>query len=265
MNNSPIRYFGGKNGFANKIIDYFPDNYEDMSYIEPYFGSGGIYFHKNPSKIEIINDIYDNVYSLFKVLIDKELFDRFKNKCDLTLYSEKLLNEYNKDLEKELDIEERAYKFFYTNRVSYNGIGGLSISHIVRRGMSKSISDYLSSIDKLFDIHNRLSNTIILNRDAIDIIKNNDKNNIFIYLDPPYVLATRSSGSYKHDYTDEDQDNLIEILKDIKNSKILLSGYNNDKYSILEDIGWKRVDIEIKTQNNNIKGRSKIESLWSNY
>ena len=29
--------------------------------------------------------------------------------------------------------------------------------------------------------------------------------------------------------------------------------------------GYKRIDMEIKTQNNNREGKSKVESLWMNY
>jgi DNA adenine methylase len=59
--NSPIKYFGGKNGFANKIIDYLPNNYKDMIYVEPFCGSAAILFHKNRSQVEIINDIDNNI------------------------------------------------------------------------------------------------------------------------------------------------------------------------------------------------------------
>ena len=52
--NSPIKYFGGKNGFANKIMEYFPLNYENMNYIEPFCGSAAMLFHKKISPIEIM-------------------------------------------------------------------------------------------------------------------------------------------------------------------------------------------------------------------
>lgn len=262
---SPIKYFGGKNGFANKIIEYFPENYASMDYIEPFCGSAAMLFSKEKSPIEIINDIDENIYSLFKILIDKNLFEEFKNLCDLSLYSEKINKEYKNDLKKDISLLERAYKFFYINRTSYNGVGGFSASNVIRRNISKSVSDYLSSIDGLLEVHNRLSSTIIHNTDALELIKKWDKENIFMYLDSPYANETRSSGRYKHDFSDEMQDKYLNILKEIKNAKLLISGYNCERYSILERFGFKRVDMEIKTQNTNRKGKSKIESLWMNY
>lgn len=262
---SPIKYFGGKNGFANKILEYFPSEYKTMNYIEPFCGSAALLFHKERSQVEIINDLDNNIHSLFKVLIDKELFSQFKDMCDLTPYSEKLLKEFTQELKSDISIIERAYKFFYCNRVSYNGLGGFSSSGVVRRNMSKSVSDYLSSIDGLYDVHNRLSGVVIHNTDALRLIEKWDKENTFMYLDPPYALETRSSGGYKHDMSDDDQDKFLNVLLSIKNAKVLVSGYNCDRYSTLEDNGWKRIDMEIKTQNNNRVGKLKIESLWFNY
>lgn len=263
--NSMIRYFGGKNGISNKILEYFPNDYEKMSYIEPFAGSAALLFHKNRSNVEIINDLDDNIYSLFKVMIDKNLFEKFKNMCDLTPYSEKLLKEYTQSLKTELDIVERAYKYFYCNRVSYNGLGGFSASGVVRRNMSKSVSDYLSSIDGLYNTHDRLSGVVVHNTDALGLIQKWDKENTFIYSDSPYANETRSAGRYKHDMTNDDQDKYLNVLLNIKFAKILISGYNCDRYSVLENNGWKRIDMEIKTQNNNRKGKSKVESLWFNY
>jgi DNA adenine methylase len=263
--NSPIKYFGGKNGFANKILEYFPNEYEKMSYIEPFCGSSALLFHKNRSQVEVINDLDNNIYSLFKVLIDKNLFSQFKGLCDLTPYSEDLLKEYTKDLKSDLLLLDRAYKFFYCNRVSYNGVGGFSTSPVVRRNMSKSVSDYLSAIDGLYNINNRLSGVVVHNMDALKLISKWDKDNTFMYCDSPYANETRIAGRYKHDMTDDNQDEYLKVLLSIKNAKMLISGYNCERYSILDKNGWTRIDMNIKTQNNNRKGKSKIESLWFNY
>ena len=264
--NSIIRYFGGKNGFANRILPYFPTNYKSMDYVEPFCGSAAMLFHKEKSPIELINDIDKNIYSLFKVIIDRELFLQFKELCDLSIYSEDVLKEYTKNLkEKELSILERAYQFFYCNRVSYNGVGGFSTSSCIRRNMSKSVSDYLSSIDGMYEIHNRLSSVMVHNMDALELIKKWDRGNVFMYLDSPYANEVRSAGRYKHDFTDENQDKYLEVLLNIKNAKLLISGYKCERYEILEKNGFKRVDMEIKTQNTNRVGKSKIESLWMNY
>jgi DNA adenine methylase len=262
---SIIKYFGGKNGFANKILEHFPTNYQNLNYIEPFAGSAALLFHKQSSPIEVINDLDSNLIALYNTIINPDSFEQFKRVLDLTPYSEELHYTWLKDLKGELTQLERAYKYFYVNRTAYNGLGGFSISSVIRRGMSKPVSDYLSAIDGLPQVHNRLSKVIVTSRDGIELIKKWDVDNTFIYSDSPYANETRSAGRYKFDFTDEMQDKYLDVLVSLKSAKILVSGYACDRYKRLEDAGYTRIDMEIKTQNTNRKGKSKIESLWKNY
>ena len=64
--NSIIRYFGGKNGMAKNILEYFPNKGSYNTYIEPFGGSFGVALHNpNIPTNEIYNDLDHNVYSLF--------------------------------------------------------------------------------------------------------------------------------------------------------------------------------------------------------
>ena len=171
--NSPIRYYGGKGGMYKQILDAFPSDFgKDVNtsndgsadiYIEPFGGSATILFHKKPSPIEIYNDLEHNVYSLFLVLSKASYFKTFKQKCDLAYYSREVFTHYVERLRgKDLSIEDRAFMFFYVNRVSYNGVGSFScIVNAVRRGMSKPVSDMLSTVDRLSEIHMRLKSVIV--------------------------------------------------------------------------------------------------------
>ena len=262
---SPIKYFGGKNGFANKILEQFPTNYSTLNYIEPFAGSAALLFHKESSPIEVINDLDSNLVSLYNVIRDKDKFEEFKRVLDLTPYSEEIHFNWIKDLKGDISEIERAYKYFYVNRTAYNGVGGFSISSVIRRGMSKPVSDYLSAVDGLYGVHNRLSKVVVTSRDGIELIKKWDVDNTFIYSDSPYANETRSAGRYKFDFTDDMQDRYLDVLCGISSAKVLVSGYRCDRYSRLEQNGYVRIDMEIKTQNTNREGKSKIESLWRNY
>lgn len=80
--------------------------------------------------------------------------------CELALYSETLSNEFIERLrvqEAQLSQPQRAFMFWYVNRTRHNGVGGFSINTTVRRGMSKSTSDMLSSVAGLPALHDRLS------------------------------------------------------------------------------------------------------------
>jgi DNA adenine methylase len=264
---SLCRYFGGKgNGLREIIYSHFPPKSSYSVYAEIFGGGASVLLRKPPFGIEVYNDLEQNVYSLFKVVSDKSLFPRFKEMCDLAIYSHQLRDEYRQDLKKDIDIVERAYKYFYVNRASINSVGGFSAStECVRRGMSKSVSDFLSAIDGLKELHNRLSRVIIENVDGIELIKKYDRPKVFMYLDPPYAWSTRGSTRYTVDMSDKQQEELITILLNLKHAKILLSGYDCKEYERLTNNGWEKISFDVKTQTGNRKAKTKTEVLWKNY
>jgi DNA adenine methylase len=261
---TPIKYFGGKGTMFKNIVNKFPSEYN--TYIEPFGGSYSVGLSLNPPPpIEIYNDLEKNVYTLYKVLSDKDLFCNFKKLCDLSLYSEELRKEYKILLKNEiLDDVKRAFYYFYINRTSHNGTGGFSVNKVVRRNMSKSVSDFLSSIDRLDELHLRLSRIIIRNTDGIELIRKYNDNSVFIYADPPYEQSTRTSARYVVDMDNEKQKEFLDVCKESK-SKILISAYACDLYDELLNHGFKRYDFSVKTIGGDFKKKNKIETLYYNY
>lgn len=272
--NSPIRYFGGKNGMACKILKYFPKESSYNTYIEPFGGSFGVALHNpNIPPIEIYNDLDNNVYSLFRTLVDKEMFAEFQKLSDLIIYSEKLRKAFKQDLKEipfneddKLSIVHRAFKFFYVNRTSRNGIGGFSINTCIRRNMSKSCSDMLSTIEGLPKLHDRLSKVIVTNQDGIKLInKYSQREDVFIYADPPYHQSTRTETRYNVDMNDDEQERFIDECVNAK-CKILISGYDCDAYKRLEENGFIKIKFIVHTMSGNRKTKKdKVEYLWMNY
>lgn len=272
--NSPIRYFGGKNGMASKILKYFPKEGSYNTYIEPFGGSFGVALHNpNIPPIEIYNDLDNNVYSLFRTLVDKEMFVEFQKLSDLIIYSEKVRKVFKQDLKEipfneddKLSIVHRAFKFFYVNRTSRNGIGGFSINTCVRRSMSKSCSDLLSTIEGLPKLHDRLSKVIVTNQDGIKLIsKYSQREDTFIYADPPYHQSTRTETRYNIDMNDDEQERFIDECVNAK-CKILISGYDCNPYKRLEENGFIKIKFVVHTMSGNRKTKKdKVEYLWLNY
>lgn len=257
--NSPIKYYGGKSYMTDEIISHFPKNYK--VYIEGFGGGASVLFAKDKDKLEIYNDLGENVYSLFKVLSDKELFEQMKEKLDLTFYSADIRKEFIEDLKRnDLPLADRAYKYFYVNRLSFNGVGGFSTTLLVRRNMSKSVSDYLSSIDGLKEIHNRLSSVIIENRDIFNLIEKYDDENVFFLLDPPYVNDTRSSNTeYEVEMSDDEHGKFVDTVLNGK-GKFLICGYEHPIYNKLVENGWNLYKYNSPNSNSD-----RIECLWYNY
>lgn len=49
-----LKYPGAKWNLSSWIISHMPPH---ESYLEPYFGSGAVFFNKEPARIETINDM----------------------------------------------------------------------------------------------------------------------------------------------------------------------------------------------------------------
>jgi len=65
MLSAPIPRLGGKSRLRKQIISLLPDH---TCYVEPFFGAGWVYFGKEPSKVEVINDIDGELINLFKMI-----------------------------------------------------------------------------------------------------------------------------------------------------------------------------------------------------
>ncbi|MGG1226263.1 DNA adenine methylase [Brevibacillus formosus] len=78
-----LHYLGSKCSMADWIIEHIP---EHTTYLEPNFGSGAVFFNKESSALETINDIYGDVENLFKVI--RHHPQDLANKVKLTPYSQ---------------------------------------------------------------------------------------------------------------------------------------------------------------------------------
>ena len=254
---SIIKYYGGKHYIAKYLLEIIPKH---NLYIEPFFGGGNMFFSKPPSKMEIINDLSDNIFSLYKVIADENKYKQLQHRLELTPYHAKFRDDYKQKLNEKLTIEDRAFYYLYVNRTSFNGVGGFSCTKLVRNNMIRSVSDYLSLIPHLEEIHNRLRNAVVENKDALELIQKYDDNDVFFYLDPPYVQSTRRSNQkYMIEMSDEDHERMINLILKSK-AKIMLSGYDNEIYNNLVENGWNR--LELKSPNS---CSDATEYVWINY
>lgn len=251
-----------------QLMSFFPptDNYE--TYVDAYGGAGTVLLNKPRTGAEIYNDLEKNVYSLFKTLSDRQLFEEFERLAQLALYDEATSDEFVDSIKyDELGVVERAFRFWYVARTRFSGNGGFSINaKNIRRGMSKSTSDFLSSVEALPELHARLKTVVVTNRDALDVIRDNDFPRTFIYLDPPYVLASRTSTTrYRQDATDDHHRQLVSVLNDIKHAYIVLSGYENEIYDVLDLKKFTKHSFDVNTQTGNFGSKVKTECVWRNF
>ena len=258
---TPISYYGGKQNLLKYIMPLIP---EHKIYVEPFFGGGALFFAKDPSEREVINDINDSVINFFRVL--QTDFIELDKKVKCTLHSRSIYNVAKHILKnpKKYDSIERAWAFWAQIQMSFGnrllsawgyGIkpGGCSPEYIYsrRERFVKAFSD-------------RLKHTIIENNRADKVIKTFDTEETFHYLDPPYISSDQ--GHYKG-YTEEDYFRDLEVLVNIKGKFVLSSYPENILFEYIEKYGWNFITKEAPVLINNkrqIKKR-KIECLIWNY
>jgi len=190
---SPLRYPGGKSKAIDRILPHIPLNINE--YREPFVGGGSVFIAvnqllQNRVKFYWINDlnydlyclwlyIRDNIESLTKTI--SEIYQKY-----LDLDGRELFNYYTQP---NLNLSEfdRAVRFFVLNRITFSGTvdsGGYSQQAFEKRFTS-------SSIDRLHKIAPYLSSAHITNKDYEELVLKQG-NGVFIFLDPPYLSATKS-------------------------------------------------------------------------
>jgi len=254
---------------VSKILPFLSADHR--IYVEPFGGGASVLFAKEPSALEVYNDLDLGLVNLFRVLRDLEKFTRFYHYASFTPYAREEWKS-SKDWADYTDDVVRAYKWFVLTRQSFSGLRN-SWSRVVSagdRGITKTCSSWLSTLEMLPEIHYRLMRVQIENKDFRDILKDYDTAETLFYCDPPYVPETRREGGYNHELSMDDHQELVEILLGLQ-GKVVLSGYNHKVYEPLEKAGWQRTDFETYcTATGRTKATRKIpkeqlkrvESVW---
>lgn len=271
----PIPYFGGKQLMAGKLLPLFPVH---KTYVEAFGGAGSLLFAKSPAPVEVYNDLDSDLVNFMRVLRDRDgMFPDFYNRACLTPYSREEWQFCRDHLNDDPDPVARARRLFVLARFSFSGLVGSSFGIDVtasKGGMVQKASAYQGVLGILPRLSDRLVSVLIENRDFRDLIKVYDTEDTFFYVDPPYMHQTRRSGAYKHEMTDDDHRDLVEMLRQIK-GKAMLSGYPNDLY---DSLGWEKRQWDVccnaagRTRNSGLQGAGAVlksqrrtECVWMNY
>jgi DNA adenine methylase len=226
---------------------------------------------------EVANDLHGELTNFWKVLQNADDFEAFRKKVALTPFSEVEFDEALNATENVESTEdssgnrvERAHRFFVLARQSRQGLmkDFATLSRNRTRGrINEQVNAWLSVVDGLPEIHERLKNVLILNQDACAVIRKQDGPNTLFYCDPPYVHDSRSTtGEYHHEMNEDQHHKLLGILAGIE-GKFMLSGYPSMLYTEYENRhGWKRHDylIDNKAASGKVKEK-KTECLWCNF
>jgi len=243
-----LRRLGNKKKIAHEIKQYFPAH---KIYIEPFFGSGGMYFNKPKAKYNILNDLDSDVFNLFQVVMNQkeELEAAFK----IMPIHKDLLEYWKKNFE--VDPVKKALRFLFLSNLTY-----LGKHDTLRYGARNDKNTLYNNIERTFEM---LKDVQFNNCDFRALFKginymDGEEINSFAYLDPPYV---GTGNNYQHSFTEQDSIDLLDTVTEA-GIKWAMSEFDNE--FILDQIEDRKLNLHIIGERQNLKNR-RTEILITNY
>jgi DNA adenine methylase len=250
-----VRYYGGKWRIAQWILDQFPDHH---CYVETHGGAASVLLRKEAAPVEVLNDIDGEVVNFFQVLRGRT--DELIRAIELTPYAR---DEERLAFEPSDDPLERARRLYVRGWQTYGGprtqwrSGWRFQYQLVNQA---SVLKTWNNVRPLEAIAERLKQVLIESDDALSVIERFDSPDTLFYVDPPYLMSTRSErwrkNGYQHEMTDEQHMELAAALRMIRGMAIV-SAYQCPEYDRWY-AGWRRVS----TGNQNAAAQAVTESLY---
>lgn len=165
---------------AQTIVGEIP---EHATYAEVFAGASWVYFAKERSKYEVINDINSDLVVFYRVL--QNHLEEFCRQFKWLLVSREWWEDWNRQLTAGgLTDIQRAARFYYVHRLGYSG-------KVVGRVFGKSVQRHprinlLRMEEELSEVHLRLTGTVIENLSWEAFLTRYDNPETFFYVDPPY-------------------------------------------------------------------------------
>jgi DNA adenine methylase len=253
----PIQYFGAKQQIAEQIVELMPAH---IGYIEPYCGSLAVLLAKPESVIEVMNDLDHRLMTFWRVLRNHP--HELLRLCELTPHSRAELEAASRlDADTDLELARQVWVMLTQGRSRTMKRTGWRF-YADTANTNASMATYMEAYRKrLLPAAERLQTVSLECRPALDVIRQYGafEDNL-LYVDPPYVTATRSPGRYSHEMTDDDHRELAAALHEC-DAAVLLSGYPSDLYGELY-ADWRCMSMRVASTKSVEK--EAVEALWSN-
>lgn len=238
-----IKWVGGKGQLIEQLDAQLPadfDNWENVTYIEPFVGGGAMLFYmlqKYPNITHaVINDVNPDLTTCYRTVRDNpeqliESLREIQNEY-YALHTEEERKEFylaarDRYNEKNLDPIENTTKFFFLNRTCFNGLYRVNKKGLFNVPFGKNANPQICDENTIRLDSELLSRVEILTGD-FEATFNNAHGNTLFYFDPPYrpLSDTSSFNDYaKEAFNDDAQIRLKEYCDRINEAgyKFMLS------------------------------------------
>lgn len=252
---------------------------EHEVYVEVFGGSAALLFAKEPSPVEVYNDIDDVLVNFFRVMRDKQKSTELLRMLKNTPYSRQEFDLSRKMLGERMQMQdvEMAYRLFLVLTMARNGSythaywSMPTVSKDGTRPCRHYATEFRSAVRNLYWVRQRMRTVNVEKGDFQRIIELYDSPSTFFYIDPPYVEETRryDGGVYGHDMSIEEHSRLLDLVRNLR-GKAMISGYDSVLYEQrLEH--WHKLTFVVAVRTSTaFKGEraeaaKSRECVWLNY
>lgn len=205
----PLKWAGGKRWFITNYHHLLPKKFN--KYIEPFFGSGAVFFNIQP-EFSLISDLNPELINLYEVIrdepdrLERKLKEHQRKHCKDYYYEMRSLRPRNK--------VTAAARTLYLNRTCWNGL-----YRVNQKGEFNVPKGTKDAVVLLTDDFNRVSGVLQsadIKCQDFEVTIESAGNGDFIFVDPPYTIAHNNNGFIKynqHLFKWEDQLRLRDSLE----------------------------------------------------
>ena len=230
---SPISRTGGKSRLAETIIRLIPKH---RTYLEPFFGAGHVFFRKDLSPVEVLNDIDGELITFLRVCQSHP--DEFLRCIEFHATSRKWFEILRKSDPTTLTDINRAVRFYFLNK---NCFGGKAVGQNYGYSISTPPRFSPNTLPEIIRaVHQRLAKTQIECLPYQEILKRYSGPEVFAFLDPPYWLP---HDYYEHNFRESDFRALNEHLHTFKGQFILSLNDRAEVRQLFSDFTILSVDV----------------------
>ncbi|SKA99834.1 DNA adenine methylase [Caloramator quimbayensis] len=247
----PISRMGGKSKLRKIIIEMIP---EHICYVELFFGAGWVYFGKEPSKVEVINDIDKEIVNLFKMMKYHEA--EISRLLKYEVSARDVFDNYiNTDIKSLTDVQ-RAVRFIFILSQSFASKG----KHFGYATTNRP-SPQIFETEYLKLVKDRLRNTYIENLSFEKVIDKYDRNHTFFFCDPPYF----ETDGYGIEFERKEHLLLNTMLKNLKGKFLLTINDHPEVKEWYRGFNIKEVEVNYSvSREQSARGKYK-ELIITNY
>ncbi len=227
-----IPWIGGKRRLAAELLPMFPSH---SCYVEAFAGAAALFFYKEPSEVEVLNDINGELINLYRVVKHhlEELYKQFK----WVLTSRQNWDWLQSTPVETLTDVQRAARFLYLQKLAFGGkVDGQCFGTATT---SRPKFTIFSLEQDLADAHFRLANTWIEHLSWDKVLTKYDRPHTLHYLDPPYWQTE----GYGVDFDFHHYETMATLAKEVDGAVIISINDHPDIRQAFDGLHMRQVDI----------------------